>query len=160
MISKTQYLIFVTFLVSLSFWLGAGVYHSIQTTWTWYEDPLRYVNQMMMYPLAGEVNPFPILAVLTTLSTMIALIAFFKYKGGGRKEVRFALYGTIGIILVTAVYFVPTLANILSNPPVYDTAELISSSRAWLLLNLVRLTLTATIFFYGLLGLSKLRNQL
>ena len=158
MISRIRYIAYILFIFSIAMWLGSGVYHTIQTTATWYKDPHAYVGQLINHPLPGEINPFPVLAVFTAFTAILALILHIKYKGSGKFEVLVSVYGTILIILITAVYFVPALEKILSYPPVYSASELSAKSHEWIILNFIRILVTISVFISGLAGLSKFRT--
>src|SRR5688572_7820972 len=107
--SRIQRVAFIAFLTSAGIWLGAGVYHTLLTSATWYENPTWYVRNAPEDQLPGAVNPFPIIAAVSVTALVIALVLLARRRGPGRTLILTSLLTTAGLMLVTAGYFVPVL---------------------------------------------------
>lgn len=146
----TVYLLFIT---TLAIWLGGGVFDSLRTNLFWYLHPVASVRTVT--EPEGQFNPWPLTTALLALTTLAGLSLFARYQGPGRRTVLGVLISTFLILLVTGLYFVPTLIK-LAQPTQLSDAQIIGMSRTWVSLNLIRMALLLGIFFYALLGLMQL----
>ncbi|HEV3051239.1 MAG TPA: hypothetical protein VGX50_13075 [Longimicrobium sp.] len=153
--SKTRLAIYIAFLVALAVWLGGGVFDSISSHPGWSADPVAHVRAPTPPSAARMVNPWPFTTMALALLTLAGIGAFARYRGPGRREVLVVLAGTFAILVVTGVYFVPTLYR-LGNAAALSDAQIIAISLTWIRLNLIRLALLLALFVYALIGLMRL----
>jgi len=159
MITKTKKSFFIGYLVFSAIWLGAAFHDTFSTNYTWYTDPLRYIKYTISNITPGAISPWPFSTILLLISAIIALILFIKYKGPGKKEAITSIAGTLVIIAITLVYFVPTLGKIFGDTNKYDESMLVTMSRTWVLLNVVRFLILVYLFINGLRALAKFHTN-
>src|SRR5262249_20926126 len=150
--------LFLAFMFLAAAWLGGGIYHSILTSAAWYRSPLQYVLHPPEQAMPGLVNPFPLMVGPLAAVTLLALAAFAGYRGDGRREVWIALYGARGVIRAPAVYFAPALTTLFDRRGALSAVQIVSMSRRWVVLTLLRLAALASCFVAALLGLTKFRR--
>lgn len=153
--SKTRLAVYIAFLVALAVWLGGGVFDTISSNPGWSADPVAHVRAPAPPEASRMVNPWPFTTMALALLTLAGIGAFARYRGSGRREVLVVLAGTFAILVVTGVYFVPTLYR-LANPAALSDAQIIAMSLTWIRLNLIRITLLLALFVYALIGLMRL----
>ena len=153
--TKTKLTLYLVFLLFQAIWLGSGFHSSVSSNGTWYSDPLTHIHHQVTYPVPGEMNAWPISTGLLAISTLVCVLLFFKYKESGRTHAFIAIYGTLVLIIVTFLYFVPTLGKIFGDTGLHSDEELISLSRQWVILNCIRLAILTGLFITALLGLSR-----
>lgn len=158
MLTKTKIGFYITYLFFLAIWLGAAFHDSFSTNYTWYTDPLTYINHTTQHNTPGALNPWPFSTAVLLLLSIIAFFLFIKYAGPGKKEVTISIVGTFAIIAITMIYFVPTLGKIFGNTNQYDNGSLIAMSRTWVLLNITRFVFLSFLFIIGLRGLQKFKK--
>jgi hypothetical protein len=145
--------LYIAFIVALAVWAGGGVFDTISSHSAWYVDPVTYTRTSAVPE--GTVNPWPFTTAALALSTLVALAAFARYRGAGRREVLLVLGGTLLILVATAFYFVPTLIE-LGNHEALTDAQITEMSRMWMRLNVVRIVLLLALLTYSLVGLIRL----
>lgn len=148
---------FRIFVLALAIWLGAGLFSAINTNPAWYADPAQWVRGTSVRP--GTINPWPILTVLASLSTLIATAMFARYRGPGRSEVLVSLGGTLLILIVTFIYFVPRLMLLFGQTEGLSDAQIISYSRQWVVLNCLRLIMLTALLYAALSALSRMGRR-
>lgn len=151
--TKTRLSLYIVFIVALAVWVGGGVFDSISSHPAWYADPVKYTRAYA--PPEGTVNPWPFTTAFLALSTLAALGAFARYRGAGRREVLLVLGVTFLILVVTALYFVPTLIKLADHQALTD-AQITSMSRMWMRLNGVRILVLLALLIYSQVGLIRL----
>lgn len=154
MTSRPKLAIYIAFLVALAVWLGGGVFDSISSHPAWYADPVAYVRAPAAGP-EGMVNPWPFTTAALGLLTLIAIAAFARHRGAGRREVLTVLAGVFIILVATGVYFVPTLFRLEEHAKLSD-AQIASMSLMWMRLNMIRILILLALFVYALIGLMRL----
>lgn len=153
MLSRTRATIFIAFLLALAVWVGGGVFDSISSHPAWSADPVRYIRNSAMPE--GTVNPWPFTTAVLALCTLAGLAAFARYRGPGRRHALVVLAGVFAVLVVTGVYFVPTLVG-LANHAALSDAQITSMSLTWIRLNVVRILLLLALFAYALAGLLRM----
>ncbi len=158
MITKTKINFYITYLLFLAIWLGSAFHSKFSTNYTWYVDPITHINHTTEYITPGIINPWPFSTMLLLIFTIIALFMFKNYNGLGKKEVMISLIGTLVILAITFIYFVPTLGKIFGDNNQYNNQSLIKMSRMWVILSFVRFIIIVFLFLWGLRGLRKLNR--
>lgn len=151
--SRTRLAVYIAFLVALSVWFGGGVFDSLSRHPAWYADPAAYIRGYVV--TEGTVNPWPFTTAVMALCTLAALVAYATYRGPGRREVLIVVLAIFVILVATGVYFVPTLIRLADHAALSD-AQIISMSRTWMRLNVIRILLCIGLFTYGRVGLMRL----
>lgn len=146
------------FIITLGIWLGAGCYSALGSSAAWFADPVSWARGEPP-PRAGSINPWPLLTILLTLSTLAATALFALYRGPGRNEVRVALGGTLLILTITFIYFVPRLGLIFGQAEALTDAQLFAHSRQWIVLNALRLVMLAALFYVALIALTRMGRR-
>jgi hypothetical protein len=152
-LSSTRLAFYIAFIVTLAVWAGGGVFDTISSHPAWYADPVAYTRTHA--EPAGTVNPWPFTTAALALTTLAALAAFARYRGPGRREVLLVLGGTFLILVVTGLYFVPTLIK-LANPEALTDAQITSMSLLWMRLNVIRIAVLLALLTYSLVALIRL----
>jgi hypothetical protein len=151
--SRTRISIYIAFVVALAVWTGGGVFHSLSSHPVWAEDPVAYIRAPD--PAVPMMNPWPPTTAVLALLTLIAIGAFVRHRGPGRREVLVVLASVFIILVATGVYFVPTLIR-LGNHAALSDAQITSMSLTWMRLNLVRIVMLLALFVYAQIGLMRL----
>lgn len=145
--------VYILFLVSLSIWVGGGVFDSISSHPAWHADPVAYVRGPA--PPRGVVNPWPYTTGLLALATLMSLLVFVPARGPGRREVLVANGAVVLVLIATAVYFVPVLSQ-LAHPERLSDPQITSLSLMWIRLNVLRQVFLLGVLTYALIGLMRL----
>jgi hypothetical protein len=151
-VSRPQLIAYRIFVVALGVWTGSGIHDTIQGHWGWYHDPVEWIRTSVAQ--AGSINPWPITSALLLLATLAALGLSLRYRGPGRRDALIPLLGTLAIIVVTLAYFVPMLGK-LADPASLSDAEIISDSRTWIVLNIIRQLILVALFYRALVALGR-----
>ena len=159
MITKTKINLYIIYLFFLAIWIGSAFHDTFSTNYTWYSDPITYINYTTEHNIPGGISPWPFSTMLLMISAIIAMVAFRRYTDHGKKEVMISLTGTLIIIAITLIYFVPTLGKVFGVPNQHSNESLISMSRIWVILNIIRFFVLAFLFFTGLRGLGKIYTK-
>lgn len=150
---KTRISIYLAFLVAAAVWFGGGVFYSLSSHPAWYADPAAYIRGYVV--TRGTVNPWPFTTAFMALCTLAALAAYATYRGPGRREVLVVVVGVFLILVATGVYFVPTLMRLAGHAALTD-AQIVSMSRTWMQLNVIRNLLGIGLLTYGLIALMRM----
>jgi Domain of unknown function (DUF1772) len=153
MLTNTRLSLYIAFIVALAVWTGGGVFETISSHPAWYADPVAYTRTHAAPE--GTVNPWPSTTAFLALSTLAALGAFVRYREAGRREVLLVLGATFLILVVTALYFVPTLFKLADHKALTD-AQITSMSLLWMRLNMVRIVVLLALLTCSLVGLIRL----
>jgi hypothetical protein len=138
--------------------MGAGFFSTLEHNEGWYADPTAYVDHTMTYPVPGASNPWPVLTILLLIFNLMALLAFLRYHGPGKRSAIIVFTGIFFILISTFLYFVPTLGKIFDDTGSYSMVQIISMSRTWIILNYIRLVILVLLFFVGLFALLKFKT--
>jgi hypothetical protein len=158
MITKTKLNLLITYLVILAIWLGSAFHDSFYSNYTWYMDPITHIDFTTTHIVPGSLNPWPFSTMAVLIITIISFFLFRKYNGPGKREVNTSILGTFILLVITFAYFVPTLGKIFGEKGIYDAESLISMSRTWVILNVIRFIILLYLFISGLRGLMKLNK--
>ncbi len=152
---KVRITIYRVFLLILAVWVGGGVFDSIASHPAWMTDPVGWVRGASIQ--AGSTNPWPSTTVLMMLATVAGLIAFWRGGPAGGREARIILAILAVVLVATMAWFVPTL-GVLFGPGAADLSDerIISLSRLWTGLNLVRIVILVGVLYYGLIILGRM----
>ena len=145
--------LYIAFLIALAIWVGGGVFDTISSHPRWYANPVEYVRASVVPK--GAVNPWPFTTAALALCTLAALASFARYRGPGRADVFKVLLTTLAILIVTGVYFVPTLIQLSRHATLSDD-EITSMSLMWMRLNLTRIVLLLALLVYAQVVLVKI----
>lgn len=157
MLTRTRFVLYLTFIVTLAIWFGAAVHDSISGHPVWYPDPVAWVRAPMP-PGPGTVNAWPFTTAALGLSTLAGLAAFARYRGDGRGQVLVILGVTLAVLVATGVYFVPTLGVLADHASLTD-ADVIRISRQWMQFNVIRLVSLLWLLIQSLRTLVTLTRQ-
>jgi hypothetical protein len=138
MMTRTQSVLYLTFIVTLAIWFGAAVHDSIGGHPVWYADPVAWVRAPI--PVPSPMNAWPFTTAALGLSTLAALASLARYRGDGRGQVLVVLGVTLAVLVATGTYFVPTL-GVLADHAALTDAEVVRISRQWMQFNGVRLVI-------------------
>ena len=146
--------IFRLFVIALAIWTGGGVFQTITDHQAWHADPVGWVRQYS--PPAGWANPWPLTTGLLGVMTLLALGAFARYSGLGRRYALISIFGAVVILLATGFYFVPRLITIFERTTTLTDAQIIAYSNQWILFNAIRLVALVALLYASLLGLGQM----
>ena len=155
-----RWLLFIYAFV-LGIYLGGGIFETVVIVpmWSASADAARYFNQN---PLSAfnTGNFFFIVAPLSTLLSIVTLIAGWHTEQPVRFWVRLAIIPFLIIFLTTAFYFVPEQLAIKGAPAQsLSDAELTARASRWVMLNWIRFSLAFSIWGATLLALGLAYRQ-
>lgn len=156
MIPNNKINLFLVYLTLSAIWLGAAFHDTFYSNYAWFTDPVTHIEFTTTHIVPGALNPWPFSTMALLIFTIISFFLFRKYYGPGKRELNISIIGTFIILVITLVYFVPTLGKIFGDKGLYDAESLISMSRLWVILNLIRFFILVYLFISGLRGFAKL----
>ncbi|WP_290790784.1 hypothetical protein [Flavihumibacter sp. UBA7668] len=140
--------------LAFSIVIGGAVYEHIAVVPRWTAAP---PVSLSMFQGPYGLNPAPFwknIHPVTLLLLVISLALFWKTER--RNYLLFTIAGYVLILIITFLYFVPTLIAI-TGTPYNETADalLTSSAKTWETLSLVRLAVLVLLAITAFLGLTR-----
>jgi hypothetical protein len=147
-------MLFALTCLSFSIVIGGAVYEHIASVPRWSAAP---PVSLSMFQGKYGLNPAPFWMSIhpTTLLLFLATLVAC-WKTGSRIHIILPLCIYVGVLTITAIYFVPELMSI-TQTPISDTVDSTLTARAqtWETLSLIRLGVLILIALYLFLGLGK-----
>lgn len=132
--------------------IGGAVYEHLNVVPTWSAAPPMSLSMFQgEYALKPELF-WMLIHPANLLLFILSLI--LHWKSARRKTILIVMLSYMGILAITAVYFVPELVSIISTPFAAVTdAALTQRASQWEMLSLVRLGVLIVLAFILILGL-------
>lgn len=133
---------------------GAALYEHIAVVPGWSAAPPK---SLAMFQGEYGLNPAPFWMMIHPVTMLLLIIALIlNWKNPRRKNILITLVSYFIILVITSIYFVPTLLEV-TQTPYADTVDetLVARSSMWETLSLVRLIILLGLAGYLLAALPK-----